>query len=85
MSTTDKQIVINTINTFIKDSSLFNALKVAEIFADSRGEEGSIFLQLIKQQPALIQMTIDEMLKQLEIEYKINRIQDKDNHLISVY
>ena len=85
MSTTDRQEIVNTINIFIKNPILSNAMEIAEIFANIKGKDGIIFLQIVNDNPSILQIVIDEIIKQLEIEYKINRVQNKNNQLILVY
>ena len=85
MSTTGRQEIVNTINIFIKNPILSNAMEIAEIFANIKGKDGIIFLQIVNDNPSILQIVIDEIIKQLEIEYKINRVQNKNNQLILVY
>lgn len=85
MNTTDRQEIVNAINTFIKNPILLNAIKIAEIFANIKGKDGIIFLQIVNDNPSILQIAIDEIIKQLEVEYKINRVQNKNNQLILVY
>ena len=85
MSTTDRQEIVNTINIFIKNPILSNAMKIVEIFANIKSKDGIIFLQIVNDNPSILQIVIDEIIKQLEIEYKINRVQNKNNQLILVY
>ena len=85
MSITDRQEIVNTINIFIKNPILSNAMKIAEIFANIKDKDGIIFLQIVNDNPSILQIVIDEIIKQLEIEYKINRVQNKNNQLILVY
>ena len=85
MNTTDRQEIVNAINTFIKNPILSNAIEIAKIFANIKGKDGIIFLQIVNDNPSILQIVIDEIIKQLEIEYKINRVQNKNNQLILVY
>lgn len=85
MNTTDRQEIVNAINIFIKNPILSNAIKIAEIFSNIKGKDGIIFLQIVNDNPSILQIVIDEIIKQLEIEYKINRVQNKNNQLILVY
>lgn len=85
MNTTDRQEIVNAINIFIKNPILSNAIEIAEIFANIKGKDGIIFLQIINDNPSILQIVIDEIIKQLEVEYNINRVQNKNNQLILVY
>ena len=85
MNTTDRQEIVNAINIFIKNPILSNAMEIAEIFANIKDKDGIIFLQIVNDNPSILQIVIDEIIKQLEIEYKINRVQNKNNQLILVY
>lgn len=85
MNTTDRQEIVNAINIFIKNPILSNAMEIAKIFANIKDKDGIIFLQIVNDNPSILQIVIDEIIKQLEIEYKINRVQNKNNQLILVY
>ena len=81
----DKETCVKDINKFIQAKSLDNAVILLKHLCDIKDVPNKEEAVNMLSKPALISMLIPRILEQLEIEFKLIRITDKNNTLILVY
>ena len=80
-----KEDCIATINKFIKSKSINDAVVLLEYLCDIKDLENKEEALKALSNPALISMLIPRILEELEIEFNLTRLTDRNNNLILVF
>lgn len=82
----EKETIINDINKFIQSKKVNDFMVLFNHLCDLKElKDKAIVVESISSNPILLSTIIDPTLITLEREYKINRIIDKNNILITVF
>jgi len=82
----EKETIINDINKFIQSKKVNDFMILFNHLCDLRElRDRASVIELISSNPILLSSIINPTLVLLEQEYKINRITDKNNILITVF
>ena len=77
---------ITAINKFIKDSSLKNAITLIEYLCEVKQlDNPQEAIESITAVPTIIPIILNRVLIELETEFKLTRVTDKNNTLITVF
>ena len=80
-----KEDCIAAINKFIKSKSINDAVVLLEYLCDIKDLENKEEALKALSNPALISMLIPRILEELEIEFNLTRLTDRNNNLILVF
>ena len=80
-----KEDCIDTINKFIQSNSINDAVVLLEYLCDIKDLENKEEALKALSNPALISMLIPRILEELEIEFNLTRLTDRNNNLILVF
>lgn len=80
-----KDDCVNAINKFIESKSINDAVVLLEYLCDIKDLENREEALKVLTNPALISMFIPRILEELEIEFNLIRLTDRNNNLILVF
>lgn len=80
-----KEDCIDTINKFIKSNNINDAVILLEYLCDIKDLENREEAIKTLSNPALLSMLMPRILQELEIEFNLIRLTDRNNNLILVF
>lgn len=76
---------VAAINDFIEKKELKKAVTLFEYLCELKNETHTEEIQMVCSNPTLLSMLLPNILEELQKEFNINKITDRNNTLITVY